>query len=240
MSTLISHAQRTAGNVGTQLQSTTDRLLPPAEREKKLKDLRDFTNRNPKLTAFLAFQIALAGPPFILFLTFAASTLLISLSTALLFALTSALVYTFFAVGIALFFLVPTLFLASFAATFFFLWCLAAYLVLQRFNEGEAPAKRGTRVGDTLHGLTGGRLDWMAGGKERRPVEISRAQDVADKNGSKDYDGGGNPSRQGGDGHLIGNEWEAKWSEGTQQRQKDFAKSLDIKVDTITPPQRAS
>lgn len=50
MSTLISYAQRTAGNVGTQLQSTTSKLLPPAEREKKLRDLRDFTNRNPKLT----------------------------------------------------------------------------------------------------------------------------------------------------------------------------------------------
>ncbi|KAH7087563.1 hypothetical protein FB567DRAFT_347956 [Paraphoma chrysanthemicola] len=243
MSALISHAQRTAGNVGTQLQSTTNKFLPPAEREKKLKDLRDFTNRNPKLTAFLAFQIALAGPPLVLFLIFAASTLLISLSTALLCALTSALIYTFFVVGIALFFLVPTLFLASFAATFFFLWCLAAYLVLQRFNEGEAPGKRGTRVGDTLHGPTGDRLDWMAGGKDRRPVEISMAQDVADKNGSEDsedYDRGGNPSRHGGDAHLIGNEWEAKWSEGTQQRQKEFAKGLDIKVDTIAPPQPAS
>lgn len=76
----------------------------------------------------------------------------------------------------------------------------------------------------------------MAGGNDRRPVEISMAQNVADKNGSEeseDYNGGGNPSRQGGNGHLIGNEWEAKWSEGTQQRQKEFAKSLDIKVDTI-------
>tara|TARA_R110002003_G_scaffold1277_1_gene22821 strand:- start:5155 stop:5340 length:186 start_codon:yes stop_codon:yes gene_type:complete len=49
MSALMSHAQRTAGNVGTQLQATTDRLLPPAQREQKLKDLRTFASRNPKL-----------------------------------------------------------------------------------------------------------------------------------------------------------------------------------------------
>jgi hypothetical protein len=32
---------------------------------------------------------------------------------------------------------------------------------------------------------------------------------------------------------LIGHEWETKWSKGTQQRQMDFAKELDIKVETV-------
>jgi hypothetical protein len=60
MSALISHAQqaagnvgsqlqRTAGSVGNQLQTTTDRFLPPKQREQKIKELRAFANRNPKL-----------------------------------------------------------------------------------------------------------------------------------------------------------------------------------------------
>lgn len=105
--------------------------------------------------------------------------------------------------------------------------------MLQRFNEGEAPAKRGTRVGDKLHGLTGGRPGWMVDGKDQRPLEVGQAQDVQGANGTEGYQGGGNPSRQGGDGHMIGHEWETKWSKGTQQRQMDFAKGLDIKVETV-------
>ena len=49
MSALISHAQHAAGSMSTSLQTTTDRLLPPQQREQKLKDLRVFANRNPKL-----------------------------------------------------------------------------------------------------------------------------------------------------------------------------------------------
>jgi hypothetical protein len=64
MSALISHAQqavgnvgsqlqRTAGSVGNQLQTTTNRLLPPKQREQKIKELRAFANRNPKLAVCL-------------------------------------------------------------------------------------------------------------------------------------------------------------------------------------------
>jgi hypothetical protein len=60
MSALMSHAQnaagtvstqlqRTAGSVGNQLQTTTDRILPPKQREQTLRDLRAFSNRNPRL-----------------------------------------------------------------------------------------------------------------------------------------------------------------------------------------------
>ncbi|KAF2028378.1 hypothetical protein EK21DRAFT_90664 [Setomelanomma holmii] len=239
MSALMTHAQRAAGNVGTQLQSTTNRLLPPAQREEKLKDLRAFANRNPKLATFILFQTALTGFPLLAFLVFATSTFLISLATGFLFAITSAFIYTFFVVGIALFFLVPTLFIASCAATCFFLWGLAVYMLLQRFNEGEALAKRGTRVGDKLHGLTGGRLDWMVDGKDERPVEMDKTQDPQGGDSLQDYEGGGNPSRQGGDGHMTGNEWESKWSEGTQKRQMEFAKKLDIKVEVVAPHPQA-
>ncbi|KAF2823962.1 hypothetical protein CC86DRAFT_457545 [Ophiobolus disseminans] len=245
MSALIGHAQHAAGNVsnqlqrtassvGNQLQTTSDRLVPPKQREQILKDLHVFANRNPKLATFLAIQATLTAIPLILFILFATSTLLVSLSTCLLLAVTTAFIYTFFAVGIALFFLVPTLFIASVAATCAFLWGLVIYVILRRFNEGEEPAKKGTRVGDKLHGLTGGRLEWMSEGQTEHPKKLDQTQDASHTNGDKGYQGGGNSARHGGDGHTNGNgEWEAKWSQGTQQKQKEFAKNLGIEVESV-------
>jgi hypothetical protein len=70
MSALINHAQQAAGNVGkqlqhtagsvgNQLQTTTNRLLPPKQREQKLKDLRVFAMRNPKLAVCLTNSSAI-------------------------------------------------------------------------------------------------------------------------------------------------------------------------------------
>ncbi|KAH3984241.1 hypothetical protein HBI81_170870 [Parastagonospora nodorum] len=246
MSALISHAQhaagtvgtqlqRTAGSVGTSLQTTTNRLLPPQQREQKLKDLRVFANRNPKLATFLSIQTFLLGIPTLLFLTFALSTLLISLSTCLLIALISAFIYTGLAVGFALLFLVPTLFIASFAASCAFLWGLAVYLVLQRFNEGEAPGKPGTRVGDKLHGLTGGRLGWMVDGADDKPVQVGQAQNGKGTNGSTGHEGGRGASGEEGDGMVNGNGWESKWAMGMKPHREN-ADGQEIKVDTVTIP----
>jgi hypothetical protein len=144
------------------------------------------------------------------------------------------LIYTFFAVGIALLFLIPTLFVASFAASCFFLWGLVVYLILQRFNEGEAPGKPGTRVGDKVHGLTGGRLSWMVDGEDTKLMRTTDDFDNAHTNGSNGYHDGGSAARQGGDGFVnAAGEWEAKWARGTQQRQKEFANGVDIKVDEV-------
>ena len=132
--------------------------------------------------------------------------------------------------GIVLLFLIPTLFFASCAATCFFLRGLAIYVVLQRLNKGEQPTKRGTRVGDKLHGLTGGRLE----GQNGHSKEVGTAQETSLTNGSDAHHSGGNASRQGGDGYVNGNgEREAKWSEGTQRKQIDTAKSVNIKVETV-------
>lgn len=49
MSTLIQRLQSVAGNVGTQFQTTTNRVLPPKQREEKLQEMRIFSQRNPKL-----------------------------------------------------------------------------------------------------------------------------------------------------------------------------------------------
>ncbi|KAH8733214.1 hypothetical protein GQ44DRAFT_766268 [Phaeosphaeriaceae sp. PMI808] len=205
MSALISHAQHAASSAGKQIQTTTDKLFPPQQRDQKLKELHTFANRNPKLATFLAVQITLTGIPLLLFILFAISTLLISLSTCLLFAITTAFIYTLFAVGIALIFLIPTLFIASCAASCFFLWGLVVYMILRRLNEGEEPAKPGTRVGDKLHGLTGGKLEWMVDGEAR------------------------------GEKHVNGHEWEKKWDGVQEQHKDHDEGYGEEKVGTPQP-----
>ena len=41
--------QQTTRRVGNQLQITTDRVLPPQQREEMVKNLQTFANSNPKL-----------------------------------------------------------------------------------------------------------------------------------------------------------------------------------------------
>jgi hypothetical protein len=166
-----------------------------------------------------------------LFTSFALSTLLISLATSILFAVTTAFIYTFFAISIALLLLIPTLFFASCAASCFFLWGLAVYFILQRFNEGEAPAKPGTRVGDKLHGLTGGRLGWMVDGEDEKAVDVGYAQKVADRTGDKNHRDSGVVSYQGGPGLVNGSEWETKWAKEQQRLQEKFGLGEKVWAD---------
>lgn len=49
MSALVHTAQDIAGNVGARIERTTNRLLPPKQRERALENLRAFSVRNPKL-----------------------------------------------------------------------------------------------------------------------------------------------------------------------------------------------
>lgn len=249
MSALITRLQDVAGNAKTGLQNTTDKIIPPKQREEKLKQAHSFASRNPKLAvyqpllrsrspqvmltvsqAFLAIQTILLGPPILLFLAFAISTLFVSITTCLLIALTSAFIYTFFAVGIALLFLIPTLFIASFTATCFFFWGLAIYVILQRFNEGEAPAKRGTRVGDTLHGLTGDRLAWLLD-EDDKPVILGHEADLQISSGKTHQQGDVDTSLASHHKHANGSgEWEEKWANGTQSQRTDFPDQITSKT----------
>lgn len=107
---------------------------------------------------FLALQTALAGLPILFFVVFSLSILAVSLFTCLLLAIIAAVAFTLFTTGLALIFVLPTVFVGSCTASVIFFWGLAGYLLLQRFNGGETPVKKGTAVGDKLNGLTGGRL----------------------------------------------------------------------------------
>lgn len=128
----------------------------------------------------------------------------------------------------------PTLFVASFAASCAFLWGLVVYMVLRRFNEGEAPGKPGTRVGDTWHGLTGGRLGWMVDGAGEGEVQMGQAPGGKGKNGSKGYEGGRSASgeERGGVVNGNGNGWEDKWALGMKPHREN-ADGQEIKVDTV-------
>ncbi|EMD67802.1 hypothetical protein COCSADRAFT_34587 [Bipolaris sorokiniana ND90Pr] len=139
-----------AKSVEAQIGATTNQLLPPRRREQMIEQSRDYANRNPKIAAFLTTQAAFTGIPLVLFLAFAAVTLLVSLTTCLFLGLLVSLSITFFVVGLALIFVVPTVFIASFSAIFIFIWGLAGFIILRKFNERGASAKPSTRFGDAV------------------------------------------------------------------------------------------
>lgn len=175
----------------------------------------------PTLTCqqlFLTVQTVVLGLPILLFIAFAISTLLISLATCFLIALTSAFIYTAFAVGFAMFFLVPTLFTVSFATTCIFLWGLFIYLVLQRFNIGQAPVKRITDLGNS----------WTLDGAHEHSDDMTKTKVVLHRNGTTKYSDG--------NANLNNNEWETKWKQGTQQCHDEFTKQMDTKVDVVVSP----
>ncbi|KAL6703118.1 hypothetical protein ACN47E_010180 [Coniothyrium glycines] len=223
-----SQLSHTTQRVGNQLQITTDRVFPPQQREDLLKKFRVFANRNPKLAAFLTAQAALTGIPLILFLAFAATTLLVSLTTCVLLGLLAALAFTSLVVGFALLFVVPTVIIASCSATFIFIWGFVGYIILRKLNEGEAPAKPGTRVGDGLQRLTGGRLGlWVGDGASedgRKKNPKTNTPSTARGQGRVDgYENRHRASHEENDGPLNGDhasdgyvEWDRKWDNGAQ------------------------
>jgi hypothetical protein len=107
------------------------------------------------------------------------------------------------------------------------------YFILQRLNEGQAPAKPGTRVGDKLHGLTGGRLGWMVDGKDEKAVELSQPKHVANTTGGKGPQDRDGISHKDSDGVVNGNEWEMKWANGAQRQQTDFTNGIDVKREPV-------
>lgn len=170
----------------------------------------------------------MAGLPLLLFLAFATTTLLVSLTTCLLLGLLAALAFTFFVVGFALIFVVPTIFIASCSATFVFIWGFLGYAILRRLNGGEAPDKRGTRIGDKLHGLKEGRIAGSPRGEHDDRKAAASVKTSSKKNGltvngtevvqSTPHQENGKltngMNEANGDGNVI--EWEQKWDSGVQ------------------------
>lgn len=199
-------------------------MLPPQQRKEIAQNLHFFAESNPKLAAFLATQAVLAGLPLVLFLAFATMTLLVSLTTCLLLGLLAALAFTFLVVGFALIFVIPTVFIASCSATFIFVWGFVGYMVLRRLNGGEAPSKRGTRMGDKLHGLkedrTGFRIEGAAGhGQDSEEVSQMSPKKIGENKAEERNDASlwkNNGTTNGTNGHHDILQWEQKWDSGVQ------------------------
>jgi hypothetical protein len=102
------------------------------------------------------------------------------------------------------------------------------YIILRRLNEGEEPAKLGTRVGDKLHKLTGGRSGYFQ--SDQTSSESSSDRNKMDNGAStKGRDGGAghahahvsSHARDGGPVNGVNGtqgavEWERKWADGVQ------------------------
>ncbi len=170
----------------------------------------------------------MTGLPLVLFFAFAITTFLVSLSTCLFLGLLISIAITFFLVGFALLFVIPTVIIASCSATFIFIWGFVGYIILRRFNEGEEPAKLGTRVGDKLHKLTGGRSGYFQ--SDQTSSESSHDRSRLDNGASTEgHDGGAghahapvsSHARDGGPVNGVNGtqstvEWEKKWADGVQ------------------------
>jgi len=143
------------------IHTLIDRVLPPAQREKWLAQAKEFAVSNPKITAFLLTNIILSGPPLVLFIVFTITVFIIALLTGLVIGILGALLFTVFMVLVALFVVLPTLFLTTFAATFLAFWGLGAFYIIKWFNEGKTPSEIGSSIGGKLSGLVGGSLNGL-------------------------------------------------------------------------------
>jgi hypothetical protein len=168
MAGLLNSLQGLLGNVASGFQNILDRILPPEKRAEIFANLQSFAVNNPKLAAFLLTQIAFSGIPIALFITFTIAVFIFSLIAALLIGIVVALLFTVVMVLVALFVVLPTVFMTSFAAAFVFLWGLGGYHILKWLNEGNSPAPEGTAIGDKLNNLTGGRISWLMDGARKK------------------------------------------------------------------------
>jgi len=82
---------------------------------------------------------AISGVPLGFFILLTFTVAIFSIVAALLVGLLGALLFIVFAVGVALVFLLPTLFFTTLLATFLFLWGVGAYYLLKWFSEKKVP-----------------------------------------------------------------------------------------------------
>jgi len=166
-----------------------DALFPPEKRAKWWAKFKDFAVSNPKTTAFLLSNLVLTGPPLLLFSVFTITVFVVSLIAALLVGLIAALLFTVFMLLVALFIILPTIFMTTLASSFLFLWGLGGYFLLKWFNDGEIPAAAGQAIGDAMNSLTGGRLTWLMDAARGTP--LGKGEDGEEKAGSLSTEGNG-------------------------------------------------
>lgn len=129
-------------------KAVVNRVLPPERLENVQQHLISFATAHPVLATLVLSQVAFSGIPLILFVLLAVGVLVFSLVAALVIALLGALLFTVFCVGIALLFLLPTLFITTFLGVGVWLWAWGAYLIVRRF--GARDTEQLTRLSSDL------------------------------------------------------------------------------------------
>jgi hypothetical protein len=112
--------------------------------------------------------VALSGGPLLLFVIFTTTVFVFSLIAALVIGLVAALLFTAFMLLVALFIVLPTVFMTTMASTFIWTWAMGGYYIFKWFNQIEAPGEKGEALGDKINDFSGGRLSWLMDGARNR------------------------------------------------------------------------
>ena len=121
---------------------------------------------------------------------------LFSIITALLVAVLAAVLFIVFAVGVALAFLLPTLFFTTMVATFIFLWGIGGYYILKWFNEKKIPGIHTPFVQGMKDEVLGPLQGNIEASSEQRLGALNPDASKAKDDG--DYDGEGEGVNEGG------------------------------------------
>ncbi|KAF2434797.1 hypothetical protein EJ08DRAFT_581729 [Tothia fuscella] len=147
---------RASSFVTTQLskgQRAADAVFPPKRRQDTMSTLKAFAEANPKLAAFIACNVALTGPPVLVFTGFILSVFLFTLFTGLMIAGFVALVLTVMLGGIALLILVPTVFFTTIGACFLSIFGLSFQYAF-KWHNGPSTTPTGQGIGDRVKNFT--------------------------------------------------------------------------------------
>jgi hypothetical protein len=171
-------ARNTAQNFGNQAAETgrslLDRVSTPDQREALVDKAQTFINAHPKLSALVGLNLVFTGIPLLFFILFSITTFVLSIVVALVVALFVAVTFTLFSIGVALFILLPVVFIATTSACFLFFWGLVGFIIL-RWATSEKSVENGQggqTIGEKLNSLTGGRLDGLVGQAQNARKEI--------------------------------------------------------------------
>ena len=175
--------------------------------------------------AFLATQFALTGLPLFIFIAFTITVFVFSVVAALLVGVLVALLFTAFMVGVGLLVVLPTIFVTTAAASFLFLWGLGGYYILKWFNEDEGAPPDGKSIGEKLNSWTGGRMNWIMDGTNKK-------EDGPSPQPGKD--GGREAKREAGGEKKSGHSGEGNFADP----QKHFSDGKDTVVKNVDGVQK--
>jgi len=114
-------------------------------KEKLMKWAKEY----PALVSFLVSNLALSGPPLVLFAIMTLTIVVFALIVGIVVGLVGAVLFILAAVGFALVILLPTLFFTTLVAVATWLAGMGLYSLVKYLNNGELPSLGGGGGGDS-------------------------------------------------------------------------------------------